>query len=143
VTASIYKITKIKKVSTKVILLSWLCGLGAFQALQFLARFEAHRFSRGDTDFFTGARIAADAGLAGLDAEDAEAAQFDALAAAQGGLEGFEHGLDGLFGLGAADVCLGHHGVNDVQLNQKDLPGAWADARRCGAGCQDVGRALH
>ena len=32
--------------------------------------------------------------------------------------------LDGLLGLGAADVCLSHHGVNDVQLDQKEPPGS-------------------
>ena len=94
------------------------------EGLQFLAGFEAHCLARRDADLFAGAWIAANAGLARLHAKDAEASQFDALAAAQGGLERFEHGLDSLLGLGAADVCFGHHGINDVQLNQKEPPGS-------------------
>ena len=58
--------------------------------MQLLAGLEAHGFAWRDVDFFTGARVAADAGLAGLDAEDAEAAQFNALPAAQGTLQGLE-----------------------------------------------------
>src|SRR5258708_23923017 len=54
-----------------------------FDALKFFAGFEAHGFARGNVDLFAGAGIAADAGLARLNAEDAEAAKFDALAAAE------------------------------------------------------------
>jgi hypothetical protein len=94
---------------------------GVFEALQFLARLEANRFSRGDADLFAGARIAADAGLARLDAEDAELAEFDALTASHGVFEGFEDGFDGLFGLGTADVCLRNHSVYDIKLNHAGL----------------------
>ena len=51
--------------------------------MEFFAGFEADGFAGGDADFFAGAWVAADAGLAGFDAEDAEAAEFDALAAAE------------------------------------------------------------
>ena len=96
---------------------------GSFQALQFLAGLEAHGFTWGDVDFFAGARVAADAGLAGLDAEDAEAAQFNALPAAEGILQGFEDGFDGLLRLGTADVWRRgvHDGIHDVQLNHTTL----------------------
>ena len=77
---------------------------GGFQALQFFAGLEADGFAWRDVDFFAGARIAADAGFARLDAEDAEAAQLDALSAAERILERFEYRLDRLFRLGAADV---------------------------------------
>ena len=96
--------------------------LGALEALEFFAGLEADGFAGRYVDFFTGAGIAADAGLARLDAEDAKAAELDALASAEGLLERFENGFDGLLGLGAADICLGHDGVNDVQLDQKEPP---------------------
>ena len=56
-------------------------------ALKFFAGFEADGFAGGDADFFAGARVAADPGFTGLNAEDAEAAEFDALAAAESLLE--------------------------------------------------------
>jgi hypothetical protein len=94
---------------------------GGFEALQLFAGFEADGFAWGDVDFFAGARIAADAGLARLDAEDTEAAKFDALATAERVLERFEYRLDRLFRLGAADVwrrCV-DDGIHDVQLDHK------------------------
>ena len=86
-------------------------------ALEFFAGLEADGFSRRNVDFFAGAGIAADAGLAGFDAEDAEAAQLDALAAAKGLLERFENGFDGLLGFGAADVGGGDDRIYEIQLN--------------------------
>jgi hypothetical protein len=90
-------------------------------ALQLFAGFEAYGFAGRDIDLFAGAGIAADAGFARLNAEDAEAAQLDALAAAHGLLEGFENGLDGLLGLGTADVGGSDDGVNNVQLDHSSL----------------------
>src|SRR5271154_5073717 len=79
-------------------------GLGFFEALEFLAGFEAYGFAGGDADFFAGARVAANAGFARFDAEDAKAAKFDALAAAQRHFERLEDGLHGLLRFGAANV---------------------------------------
>ena len=86
-------------------------------ALEFFAGLEADGFAGRDVDFFAGAGIAADAGFAGLYAEDAEAAQLDALAAAKSLLQGFENRFDGLLGLGAADVGCGDDRVYEIQLN--------------------------
>ena len=96
-------------------------GFGFFETLQFFAGFEAHGFARRDVDLFASARIAADAGLARLDTENAEAAEFDALTLAESGLERLEDGLHGLLRLGAADIRRGHDGVYDVQLNHTGL----------------------
>ena len=85
--------------------------------MKFFARFEADGLAGRDVDFFAGAGIAADAGLAGLDAEDAEAAEFDALAAAEGLLQRFKNRFDSLLGLGAADESLGDNRIDDVQLD--------------------------
>src|SRR6266850_4721437 len=95
--------------------------LGALEALKFFAGLEADGFAGRNVDFFTGAGIAADAGLARLDAEDAEAAELDALAAAKGLLKRFENGFDGLLGLGTADTRRGDDGVYNVQLNHTSL----------------------
>ncbi len=70
-----------------------------FDALKFFAGLETDGFARRDVHFFAGAGIAANAGLAGLDAKDAKAAEFDALAAAEGLLQRLENGFDGLLGL--------------------------------------------
>ena len=94
---------------------------GFVDALKFLAGFEADGFARRDVNLFSGARIAADAGLARFDTEDAEASEFDALAAAESLLQGFENSLDGLLGLGAADVRRGDYGIYDVELDHTIL----------------------
>jgi hypothetical protein len=98
---------------------------GGFDALEFFAGFEADGFAGGDADFFAGTGVAADAGFAGLDAEDAEAAELDALAAAESLLEGFEDGFDGLLGFGAADESLGDNRIDDVQLDHTRLLLQW------------------
>jgi hypothetical protein len=95
--------------------------LGALEALEFFAGLEADGFAGRNIDFFAGAGIAADAGLARLDAEDAKTTELDALAAAEGLLERFENGFDGLLSLGAADVRRGDDGVYDVQLDHTSL----------------------
>ena len=61
----------------------YFAGRAGLQRVQFLAGLEAHRLAGGDADLGAGAGIAADAGFAGADAEDAKAAQFDALAGGQ------------------------------------------------------------
>jgi len=95
--------------------------LRGFDALEFLAGFEADGFAGRDADLFARAGIATDACLAGFDAEDAKAAEFDTLAAAESLLERFENGFDGLLGFGAADESLGHNRIYDVQLNHTRL----------------------
>ena len=95
--------------------------LGTLEALELFSGLEADGFAGRNVDFFPGAGIAADAGLARLDAEDAKAAELDALAAAEGLLERFENGFGGLLSLGAADVRRGDDGVYDVQLNHTSL----------------------
>jgi hypothetical protein len=100
-------------------------GLGlfcSFHALEFFAGLEANGFAGWDVDFFAGAGIAADAGLAGLDAEDAKAAELDTLAAAKSLLERFEDGFDSLLGFRATDKSLGDNRIDDVQLDHKRLP---------------------
>lgn len=93
-----------------------------FDALEFFAGLEADSFAGRDADFFAGTRIAADAGFAGLDAEYAEAAEFDTLAAAESLLERFKNCFNGLLGFCAADESCSHHRIHDIQLNHTRLP---------------------
>jgi len=95
-----------------------LCSGGrVFQTLQLFAGFESHSLAWRNADFFAGAGIAADAGLAGFHAEDAEFAEFDPLAAAERALQRLKNGFDGLFGFSSADVGFGHDRVHDVELD--------------------------
>src|SRR5438477_1966950 len=90
--------------------------------LKLFAGFEANSFAWRNVDFFAGAGVAADAGLARLHAENTEATELDALATAKSLLQRFENGFDRLLGFGATDVRRGHDGIYDVQLDHAILP---------------------
>jgi hypothetical protein len=68
--------------------------------LEIFSGLKANSFAGSDGDLGTGARIASNAGFAGLDSEDAETAQFDAVAVGEGFLHGFEDSVHGGFCLG-------------------------------------------
>ena len=86
--------------------------------MQFFAGLEADGFARRDADLGAGARIAANAGFAGTHVEDAEAAQFDALALGERVLEGLEHCVDSRFSLVALQAGALNHLVNNVLFYQ-------------------------
>ncbi len=86
--------------------------------MEFLARLETNRLPGRDADFGAGAGIAADAGFAGTDVEDAKAAQLDALAFGKGALEGLEYRIDSGLGLVALQAGAFNHLVNDVLFYQ-------------------------
>ena len=88
------------------------------QGVQLFAGLEADSFAGGDADLSAGAGVAADAGFAGADAEDAEAAQLDALACRQGLLEALEDGVHGSLCLGARQACALNHVMNYILLDQ-------------------------
>src|SRR5208283_605035 len=120
------------------VLLGRTCN-GTFQALEFFAGLEAHRFAGRNADLFSRARIPPNAGLARLHAKNSELAQFDALPLAQGALQRFKDRFHGLFRFGATDVGLAYHRVYNIELDHAGLRSAtWPDAIGCGAGCQDV-----
>lgn len=64
------------------------------EEVEFFARFEANGFTGGDGDFGSGTRVASDAGFAGTDIEDAEAAQLDAIALGKSLFQAFKYGID-------------------------------------------------
>lgn len=88
------------------------------QRVQFLARLEAHSFAGRDAYLGAGARVAADAGFTGSNAEHAKSAQLDAFAGCQGALEAFEDCIDGGLGLGAWKARAPDHLVYDVLFYQ-------------------------
>jgi hypothetical protein len=81
----------------------WLWTLA--ERLEILARLEANGFAGGNGDLGTGARITSNTGFAGLDGEDAEAAELDTVAAAQGVLHRFKNSVHGGFCLRPWKAC--------------------------------------
>jgi len=88
------------------------------QCVEFLAWLETHGFSGRDAYLGSGARIASDSGFAGADAENAESAQFNALARCKSFLQTFKHSVHCRFGLRAGQACALDHMVHDVLFNQ-------------------------
>src|ERR1017187_227580 len=86
--------------------------------MQFLAGFEAHGLSWGDADLGSGSRIAANAGFAGADAENAKSAQVDGLAGSQGLVQALEDRIDRCFCLGAWQARALDYLMDDVLFNQ-------------------------
>ena len=107
------------------------------EELKIFAGLEADGFAGGDGDFGAGAGVAADAGFAGLDGEDAEAAEFDAVACAQGLLHGFEDGVHGGFCLGARKAGAFNDPLDEVLLDQWVSPSC-AESERGVRWCRDV-----
>jgi hypothetical protein len=96
---------------------------GFVDALKFFSRLEADGLAGGNFDFFAGAGVASNSGLAGLDAENAKASELNALAAAKSLFERFEDRFYGLLGFCAANVRRGDNRVYDVQLDHTSLRG--------------------
>lgn len=86
--------------------------------LEVFAGFEANGLAGRDGDLGAGARVAADAGLARLDGEDAEAPKLDAAALAKGVLHGFKDGIHGRFRLGAWETGALDHSLDEVLFDQ-------------------------
>ena len=86
--------------------------------MQFFTGLEAYGLSRRDADLGAGSGIAADAGFAGADAENAESAQFDTLAGGKSLLEALEDGIHRGFCLGPRQARALDNMMDDVLLNQ-------------------------
>ena len=98
--------------------LSLLRRRAVLQHVQFLAGFEADCLAGSDAHFGAGSGVAADAGLAGADAEDAKAAQLDALTGRESLLEALEDRIHGSLSLRAGQTRALNHMMYDVLLNQ-------------------------
>jgi hypothetical protein len=90
-----------------------------FDNLEVLAGFEAHCLPGRDADLGSGARVAANACLAGLHREDAEAAQFDAVACSEALLHRFEDRIDGSLCLGADEAGAIDDTLDKILFNQQ------------------------
>lgn len=88
------------------------------EGVQLFAGLEADGFAGGDADLSAGARVAADAGFAGADAEDAESAQLNALARCKSLLKSLEDGVHGSLSLGARQTRPLNHMMNNILFNQ-------------------------
>src|SRR3954466_9556867 len=85
--------------------------------LQFFARLEANGLAGRNADLCACARVATDTSFARTHVEDAEAAEFDAVALGERFLHGLEDGLNGHLGFCLGDAGLGHHFVDDIELD--------------------------
>jgi hypothetical protein len=86
--------------------------------MEVFAGFEAHGLARGDADFGSGARIAANAGFSRANVKDAETAQLDAVALGERFFEAFKDGFDGGLGFNAGQSGTLNYLMYDVLLNQ-------------------------
>ena len=86
--------------------------------VQFLARFEAHRFARGNIDFSSGPGIAPDPGLSRPHIENTEAAQLNAVSVRQGFLEALKNGVDCSLSFYAGQSRAFDYVMDDVLFNQ-------------------------
>ena len=84
------------------------------QEVKLFAGLEADCLSGDDADFGSGARVASNAGFAGLHGEDAEAAQFDAIAREHALLHAFEDGVHGGFSLDAGEAGAFYDPLDEV-----------------------------
>ncbi len=94
-------------------------GSARLKRMQLFAWLEANGLAGSDVDLSPGAGVAADAGFASADAEDAKSAQFDALAGCQGLLEALEDRVHCRLSLRARQARALDHVVNDVLLDQR------------------------
>ncbi len=92
-------------------------SLELVEQVQFLAGLEADGLAGDDRDFGAGAGVATDAGLAGLDGEDSESAELDAVAGDHALLHAVEDGVDGGFGLGAGKTSAFDDSEDEILFN--------------------------
>jgi hypothetical protein len=85
--------------------------------LKVFAGLEPYSAARRNGHFGPGSGISSDAGFAGAHIEDAEAAEFDALAPRQGSLQGIEDRVYGDFGLASRKAGSLNHLLNNVLFN--------------------------
>ncbi len=88
------------------------------QDVEVFAGLEADGFAGGDAHFGSGAGVSSDSGFAGLDGEDAEAAELDAVAFDEALLHGFEDGVYGGFCLGAHQAGAFYDSLNKILFDQ-------------------------
>ncbi len=86
--------------------------------LKLFAGLEADGSPGHDRNFGSGARVASNAGFARLDVEDAEAAEFDPIALAEGVLHRLEDGIHGRLCFGPWKTGALDYALDEILLNQ-------------------------
>src|SRR5216684_2480835 len=99
--------------------------LASLAGLQFLPRLEPYGLAGRNRDFFTGARIAPDATLAGLNDKDAKAAQLDTVAARQRFLHRMKQSIHSLLSFQFRHAGPFGDAVNNVELDHDPAPSLW------------------
>jgi hypothetical protein len=94
-------------------------GACLVEDVEVFAGLEADGFTGSDADLCSGTWVASDACFAGLDGEDAEAAEFNAVAFDEALFHGFEDGVDGGFCLGAHEAGPFYDSLNEILFDQK------------------------
>src|SRR5512146_2251347 len=90
--------------------------------VQLLAGLEADGLARWNVDFGAGTRIAADAGLARTDVEDAETAKLDAIALRKCLFHRLEDDFHRALGLRLGDAGPAHDFVDNIELDHAAAP---------------------
>jgi hypothetical protein len=90
--------------------------------VKLFAGLEADGFAGGDGDFRASPRVASDAGFAWLDGEDAEAAQFNAIAGDQVLFHAIEDGVDGSLSFGPREAGTFNNPLYKILFNHLGPP---------------------
>lgn len=92
------------------------------EQVKLFAGLEADGFSRGDGDFSACSGIATDTGFTWFDGEDAETAQFDAVAGNQVLFHAIEDGVDGSLSFGPREAGTFNNPLYKILLNHLGPP---------------------
>jgi hypothetical protein len=90
--------------------------------VQFFARLETDGLAGGDGDFDSGAGVASNAGLAWLDCENTEAAEFDAVTGYKGLFHAVEDGIDRRLSLGSWEPGAFYNALYEVLFDHEGSP---------------------
>jgi hypothetical protein len=89
------------------------------EQVQLFTRLETDGLARSDSDFGPGAGVASNAGLAWLDCEDTEAAEFNAVTGYQGLFHAVEDGIDRRLSLGSWEPGAFYNALYEVLFNHE------------------------
>jgi hypothetical protein len=90
--------------------------------MKFFAGLKSHGFTRGYAHFRASARIAADTGFARTNAENTEAAQFNAISGGESFFESLKNSIDSGFSLGSRQTSALDHVMDNILLDQCRRP---------------------
>ena len=92
------------------------------QRLKFLSGFKANSLPGRDRHFGSRSGIASYARFARADIENTKAAKFDTLSLRQRPFHALKNGFHSHFGFGLRDAGPVHNFINDIELDQDNLP---------------------